>query len=106
MQRSTRLEERHTLERFELLLGAPLSHYQNGTFTHQEVQSLPSLFNFSTGQLRKWSLFVMNCHDPRFLSHFVILYYDLRLGVAVLNGTVNFYTPEYINMYSEVISDS
>jgi len=48
----------------------------------------------------------MKCHDPSFLSHFVILYYDLLRGVAVFSGTINYYTPEYINMYSEVISDS
>jgi len=106
MQRSTHLDEKPTSGRFELSLGAPLSLYQNGTFTHQEVQSLPSLFNFSTGQLRKWTLFVVKCHDPSFLRHFVILYYDILRGVAVFSGTIKYYTPVYINMYSEVISDS
>jgi len=36
----------------------------------------------------------------------VILYYDLLRGVAVFSGTIKYYTPVYINMYSEVISDS
>ena len=106
MQRSTHSEEKHTSERFEPLLGEPLSHFQNGMFIRQDTPSPPSLFKFNTGQLRKWTQFVTQHHDPGIPHQFMLLYYDAKRGVAVFNGAIKFYNPEYIRMYSEVISDS
>lgn len=48
----------------------------------------------------------MKFHEPGLPKQFMLLFYDLARGVAVFNGAIKYYPPEYIKMFSEVLNDS